>query len=415
MEAQEALHTPNPSPSSTSLPQTDALTPGRSTGETAVPPPDSGTPASTPEKSGEPITKIVENVAQVLQVTEVDAGHPLLTAEKHEVRTIVTDTEQTLLEVEKHEAVKIAADAKHLLTEVEEHKALKIAVEDATTFGEFWLKFLNDWAFNFASGVAYHLLMAMFPIVIAVGATVGFIEGGLSDTAQRELIAYMSGIFPSVLGQDILTPAMTLLRRDAGSLGIVAIVLALYSGSRLFATMEDCFAIIYHTPTRSFWQQNLMALVMLLVFILLIPVMLLASSIGLGGFLGGLVASLILFQAIYMIVPNQKISWRKSWRGTLAAAAALQIYVVIFPLYIRHFLGSYTGNTGFAIILLLFFYYFALILLIGAEVNAFYAEGVRAKPLNIAEMVHQATLTTDRAELLKLARQRARKRWSMKR
>jgi uncharacterized BrkB/YihY/UPF0761 family membrane protein len=222
----------------------------------------------------------------------------------------------------------------------------------------------------------------------------------------------MGSIFPSVLGQDVLTPALALLRKDADFLGIIAIVLALYSGSRLFSTLEDYFAIIYHTTSRSFWRQNLMALVMLLVFILLIPVMLLASSVGLGGFLSGLLASLILFQAIYMIVPNQKISWGKSWRGTLVAAVALQLYLALFPVYIRNFLGSYTGNAGFAIILLLFFFYFALILLIGAEVNAFYAEGVRAKPSNLAEIVHQATLATDKAELLELARERARKRAS---
>ncbi|HXR66967.1 MAG TPA: YihY/virulence factor BrkB family protein, partial [Ktedonobacteraceae bacterium] len=351
---------------------------------------------------------VTTTVTQTLQITEIDAENALVNLEKQEVHTIVADAQKVLL-AEKHEALKLAADAQRLLTTAEEHTAVKSAIADAATFGEFWLKFLNDWAFNFASGLAYHLLMAMFPIVIAVGATTGFIEGGLSPNAQSKLVSSMGNVFPAVLGQNVLAPALVLLHKDAGFLGAIAIVLALYSGSRLFSSMENCFAIIYHTPTRSFWRQNLMALVMLLVFILLIPIMLLASSIGLDGLLGGLIASLLLFQAIYMIVPNQKISLRKSWRGTLVAAVALQIYVLLFPFYIRHFLGSYTGNTGFAIILLLFFFYFALILLIGAEVNAFYAEGVRAKPQNIAEMVHMATLATDQAELLELARQRARR------
>lgn len=301
-------------------------------------------------------------------------------------------------------------EARHLLDEAEEHKAIREAVEDAKTFGEFWLKFLNDWVFNFSSGLAYHLLMAMFPIVIAMGATIGFVAGSASVATQTRLVNFMSSIFPSVLGRNVLEPALGLLHKDAGFLSVLAIALALYSGSRLFVTMENCFAIIYHTPTRPFLRQNLMALVMLLLFILLIPIMLFASSIGLGGFLGGLLASLFLFQAMYMVVPNQRISLRNSWRGTLVAALALQVYVLLFPLYIRHFLGSYTGNTGFAIILLLFFYYFAIILLVGAEVNAFYAEGVRAKPRNIAEMVHLATLVADREELMELARQRAERR-----
>jgi uncharacterized BrkB/YihY/UPF0761 family membrane protein len=111
-----------------------------------------------------------------------------------------------------------------------------------------------------------------------------------------------------------------------------------------------------------------------------------------------------------MVVPNQQISLRHSWRGTLVASVALQVYVAIFPFYTRHFLGSYTGNAGFAVILLLFFYYFALIILVGAEVNAFYAEDVRARPKNIAAMVHQATLETDKEALAQLRRQKAIRR-----
>ncbi len=408
MEAQEASHTTDPGPLPDPSPQHDApTTEPQQTGEITLTTPPI---ADALEKVADLTTHEAANVARILKQADVETAQVVLKAEKHETLEVVAETGETLLQKEEHEVLKIALDARQLVNAAETHMAVKTAVQDAATLGEFWLKFLNDWAFNFDSGLAYHLLMAMFPIVIAVAATIGFVEGGLSPEAQRELITFMSSIFPSVLGQGVLSPALVLLRKDAGFLGIIAIIFALYSGSRLFSSMEDCFAIIYHTPTRSFWQQNLMALVMLLIFILLIPVMLLTSSIGLRGFISGLLASLILFQAIYMIVPNQKISWRKSWRGTLVATIALQVYIALFPLYIHHFLGSYTGNTGFAIILLLFFFYFALILLIGAEVNAFYAEGVRAKPQNIAAMVHTATLAADKAELLNLARQRTSQR-----
>jgi membrane protein len=296
------------------------------------------------------------------------------------------------------------ADAKYLLSEAEEHKTVRVAVAEAKTFGEFWLKFLNDWVPNFSSGLAYNLLMAMFPVVIALGAVIGFISSSLSPHDQQALVTHLEAIFPSVLG---LTPALATLNRDAGFLGVLAIVLALYTGSRLFVAMENYFAVIYHTPTRSLLRKNGMGLVMLLLFMILIPIMLFGSSTGLSGFFVGLLASLILFQAIYMIVPNQRISLRNSWRGTLIATAALQIYITIFPLYIKHLLGSYPGNTGFAVILLLFFYYFAIILLIGAEVNAFYAEDVRARPHSIAEMVHQATLEADKATLEELLREKA--------
>jgi uncharacterized BrkB/YihY/UPF0761 family membrane protein len=38
-----------------------------------------------------------------------------------------------------------------------------------------------------------------------------------------------------------------------------------------------------------------------------------------------------------------------------------------------------------------FFYFFAVILLGGAEINAFYAQGKRALPDNLAVIVHEIT------------------------
>lgn len=287
----------------------------------------------------------------------------------------------------------------------------KVILRDARTFENFWLKCMNDWVFNFASGLAYSLLMAMFPVVIALAAIVGFLSGGFSQQTQNALIAQLNAIFPSIIGrqgQGVLDPTLvlSLLRQNAGFLSILALILAIFSGSRLFVALEDYFDIIYHTPARSFWRQNLMAISMLLIFIILISLMVFTSSLGLGGFFGGLLASWLLFQAIYMVVPNQHISVRNSWLGALVAALAVQIYITLFPLYIEHFMSSYSGATGFAIILLLFFYYFAVILLLGAEVNAFYAEGIRGTPADIAGLVHQATLVSDGQEHAELAQQK---------
>lgn len=298
-------------------------------------------------------------------------------------------------------------EVKDLFNVVESNEVFEEVLGDAKTFANFWQKFMNDWVLNFASGLAYSLLMAMFPMVIALAATIGFLGGDLAPRAQQALIEHLNAIFPQIeTNQDLLSPALTLLHKNAGFLSILAIALAIFSGSRLFISIEDYFDIIYHTRARSFLRQNLMAICMLLIFIPLIPIMLLASSIGIGGFLGGLLASWLLFEAIYMIVPNQHISLRNSWLGALVAAIALQIYVALFPFYVEHFLGSYTGNAGFAVILLLFFYYFAVILLAGAEVNAFYAEGVRGTPDNIAGLVQRATRLADRKKLADLARKK---------
>ena len=74
----------------------------------------------------------------------------------------------------------------------------------------------------------------------------------------------------------------------------------------------------------------------------------------------------------------------------MVAAVLLELYLVLFPLYVTYFLGSFAGAVGL-LILLLFFYYFALIIFLGAEVNVFLAEGIHKMPYDLATMVHLMT------------------------
>jgi membrane protein len=279
----------------------------------------------------------------------------------------------------------------------------------------FLTKCSNDWMMNLAAGLAFSLLTAFFPIVIAIISMLGLVVGGLDPHAQDTLIHSIRSIFPSAIAsQGVLKPALNALGQNADWLGVIAILLALFGGSRLFVTLGGYFAIIYQTGTRSIPRQNAMAFGMLFIFILLTPLMIVAASLpalvlsllqqtplasipgssilfSLGGIAGGLIVAWVLFEAIYLVVPNRRISFRKSWPGALVAAVALQAYLILFPLYMTRFLHSYTGATGFAVILLFFFYYFAVILLLGAEVNAFFAENIRFTPADLAAMVRQMT------------------------
>lgn len=284
----------------------------------------------------------------------------------------------------------------------------------------FITKCNNDWVMNFAAGLAFNILTAIVPIVIAIVSIAGLVVGFLDPAARTKLLASISSIFPSTLssnGQNILAPVLVSLSKQAGFLGIIAILLAIFGGSRLFVTMGGYFDIIYHTRPRNVIKQNIMALIMMLVFIVLVPVMVFAGSgpalvfsliratplgkvpgidllFGLGGLLAGVISAWVFFVVIYIVVPNQHISFRNSWLGALVAAILVQIYLTLFPFYVTHFLNNYTGSAGaagFAIILLFFFYYFSVILLLGAEINAFFAEKIRATPESIPAMIHRLT------------------------
>jgi membrane protein len=297
---------------------------------------------------------------------------------------------------------------------------VKTGVKGFKSIMGFIDKFNYDWVLSLASGLAFNLMVAIIPFIIAILALAGFIFGGLNPSIQEQLIQQIQQAFPPPIpSQEVIGLALNTLNQDAGVLGLIAIVMAIVGGSGLFVAMEGQLDIIYQIRTRNIVRQYIMAFGMLLVFVILAPLMLFADSIpgivqsfvqktplgqsqiassgigfGILTFICGLLATWILIEIIYLVVPNQHISFRDSWFGALLAAIANQAYLQLFPWYATHFLGSYTGTVGFAIIFIFFFYFFAVILLGGAEVNAFYAQGKRALPENMAGLAHAITKDT---------------------
>ncbi len=281
-------------------------------------------------------------------------------------------------------------------------------------------KFNNDWDMNAAAGLAYNLMTAIVPIVIALVAIVGITVGNLDPQATTDLINRIQQLLPASLHTtDIVRIALNSLRQRAGFLGVLAVLASIFGGSRLFVSIEGYFDIIYRTAPRNLIPQNIMAILMMLAFLVLIPLLLLASSmpallqslatmpvineipgvvqitknaffLGLVGIATGLVIGWILFEIIYIVVPNMRLSFRHSWRGAVVAAIGLELFLALFPFYTTHFMGSYTGTAGFVLILLVFFYYFAVILLVGAEINAYFALGIPPLPNNIAVVLRDA-------------------------
>jgi membrane protein len=301
-------------------------------------------------------------------------------------------------------------------------KVVQTTVKGFKSLQSFITKFNNDWVLSLASGLAFNLIVAIIPIIIAIVALAGFIYGGLNPSIQEQLIQYIQHLFPPPIpSHEVVGLALNGLNKNAGILSIIAIVTAIIGGSGLFVAMEGQFDIIYQIRTRGIIQQYMMALGMLLVFVLLAPLTIFANSVptlihsfvqttplsrisGNGFFFDvltifcGLLAIWVLIEIIYLVVPNQHISFRDSWFGALLAAVAIQAYLQLFPFYATHFLSGYTGTVGFAIIFIFFFYFFAVILLAGAEINAFYAQGKRALPDNLAIIVHDLTTRLPIAE-----------------
>lgn len=286
------------------------------------------------------------------------------------------------------------------------HEAVDTVKQSTKSFSDFFKKFKNDWSHHLAQALAFSLITAIVPIAILLLAFVVNFIGSLDSKAETQLINHLTKAFPAQFPSgDVLTSALHKLSSASGLLTFIAILTALLFGSRLFTLMEVCFDVIYRLKPRPGMKKNVVAIVMLVVFVILIPILVLAATVPdlvfsilqntpintsgnflsrLGGIVSSLLVSFLLFEAFYVFIPNRgehvsnfMNSARKSWLGAAVAAVALQIMLLLFPLYVQFFTKGYTGQIALVLVLLAFFYLFALIILLGAEVNAFFVEGIR--------------------------------------
>src|SRR5436305_9007650 len=170
---------------------------------------------------------------------------------------------------------------KHAHTKQDNHQPMISTIKKVfKTLALFWIKFNNDWSWNNAAGLAYNLLLSMFPLVIALLAILGLFMGRLDPAAYNNVIRQIGQIFPAATSsQSIIKPALQHLTRNSGILGIFAVVLAIFNGSRLFLFIEGCLDIIYHVRPRGIIAQNVLSILMLLLFVVLIPIAVLASAV----------------------------------------------------------------------------------------------------------------------------------------
>ncbi|MFI5266643.1 MAG: YihY/virulence factor BrkB family protein [Chloroflexota bacterium] len=267
----------------------------------------------------------------------------------------------------------------------------------------FFEKFGNDWCMNMAGMLAYNFLGAIFPLLLGILALAALV---LPAPIVHQMGTSLNGAIPSAAnGQSGLNldfnSVLDSFRRASGLTAIISFAALLWTGSGLFGVMENCFSIIYRTKDRGFIWQKLMAVLMIVIFAVLAPLSFVASSIsgsyqhltqGLGdvpglrivfaagGYLIGVVFAFALFFLIYLIVPNMNISPGHSWPGALAAGILFEAVNLVFPVYTTHFMGKsqFGSVAGLLAVLMLWFWVISLILLLGAEVNSFFALGQRA-------------------------------------
>src|SRR5947209_19542475 len=88
-------------------------------------------------------------------------------------------------------------------TEDEQHpfsKAIHSLEKSVHPLLAFWNKFNNDWTWNWAAGLAFSLILAVFPIIITLLSILGFVLNTLDPGAYQNVINSITNISSSLAG-----------------------------------------------------------------------------------------------------------------------------------------------------------------------------------------------------------------------
>lgn len=243
-----------------------------------------------------------------------------------------------------------------------------------------------------AAGVAFYLILALFPALAALISIYGLVT---SPEEVQEQITSMSDMLPEE-AQPVIQEQMTSVATSAGaslSFGAIGgLLFTLWSASKGMAALITALNIAYNEEeTRSFLKSTGLALlltlgaivfiIVTLFFITTLPVLL--QTLGLGNVGQRLLSMarwpilalvfLTMLAVLYRYAPcRHKPKWQwLSWGAGIATL--LWIIVSIgFAFYANNY-GSYNqtyGSLGAAVVLLMWFWLTAFIIMLGAEINS---------------------------------------------
>jgi len=242
-----------------------------------------------------------------------------------------------------------------------------------------------------AAGVAFYMLLAIFPALVFIVAMFGL----LTDPDQvRQWLVSLKGVLPSEAWNAIDAQVGVLLGQNSASLSLASIfsLLLAFINARLGAySMMGALNVVYNAPeTRSFTRTNLIAImftiaaVCVLVFniyaVIAVPRVL--EGIGLTEFTNSFLHTLrwpvlavimaLSLALVYRYGPDRKDAhWRWVSIGSLAGTALWLAASTGFSWYVSAF-NSYDkvyGSFGAVVILLYWLWLTAFAALMGAELD----------------------------------------------
>jgi len=258
------------------------------------------------------------------------------------------------------------------------------------------LGFIEDEALTRGAAIAFYTATSIGPLLFIVIAIAGVIYG--QDAAKGAILAQLGGTMghdSASLLQDTILSAE---KYTSGVFALIGVGILVITVSGVMSEMQHALNVIWKAVpekitvtgwlrTRAIGLSLVGAVGFLLIVSLVISTVLSVLSNYINEYLpyGYLILqtvtylvsfglTVILFGAIYKILPSLDIPWHDVLIGSVVTALLLEVGKYLIGLYLAHSTtASAYGAAGSLIIVLLWIYYSAQIFLFGAEFTKVYA------------------------------------------
>ena len=228
-------------------------------------------------------------------------------------------------------------------------------------------------------------LLAFFLLLVFVAGTLFSSDAVVSATLDE-----LDRVFPGIPRAD-MAETIKSIRGSATSVGIIAFIGLLWTGSSLWSAIDASMAKLFNVPRRSFLQKRLrgtLITVFLIMFFLMVIV--LAGMLGIDAAgvkklpfgiskIPNILTYISLFTTwlfsaglitfIYKFGPNTHIRWREVWPGTLLGSILITALTLLFPAYLALVdITRYGAAFGFLVLVLTWTFLVSFSILLGAEV-----------------------------------------------
>lgn len=291
----------------------------------------------------------------------------------------------------------------------------------------FWIKFLFDVFERFgrdnggllAAGLAFFLVLAFVPLLLVGLWALGLVFAHRPDEALQKIVGLLSSqIMPGAAGSEVqhlmwragiaadekaqhAGPTLLHILQGHGVAGVIGLLGVVWASMQIFINGSTAMNAAWQTQEKRNWfglRGVALALLIGVGVLLVLSLVATAASTAISNstyardvpFSGALISagfellavvvSALMYAVTYKFLPSPSasVSWKSALIGGAAAAIAFEVVKKGLSVYLLKPNKSLYGELGNLIAFVLWVYYSMMILLLGAEVSAVYADEVES-------------------------------------